>query len=391
MNNIVQTVCKKEIIFYLFIGISFLYGVLSYQHYAPSPHDFYIHSIVFTLCSIGVFFSFFKQNIKIYLNQFLWVLLFLIFLIQPILYHINYIEGLTFPLASSLLLLFLSIAASNVINKEKLTLVMCLILGLAAILLFVTQLFHVFQLDFIVKAFNMPLQRSRFSGNLGQPNQTAFVFVLGVISIMYFLRDKYSLLKYSLIFLLSIGIALTVSRGGFLMLFLGVLIFNLYLNYFNKISLFRLTSFFTASIGLLCGTLIYPYLSQSFTIVERSATLLGSKRLSHLQQTWLIISEHPFMGIGWKNFTGSGLEYSNQLAWFGTTDHSHFIFGQLWSEFGIFGLALIGLFFYIIFKNIKISNIKQAYISIILAIILMYSCFEFPLWQFRYLMIFLFF
>lgn len=43
-------------------------------------------------------------------------------------------------------------------------------------------------------------------------------------------------------------------------------------------------------------------------------------------RTWLIIKEHPFMGVGWKNFSSAGLEHFNELRWFSSTDHSHFIF-----------------------------------------------------------------
>lgn len=71
------------------------------------------------------------------------------------------------------------------------------------------------------------------------------------------------------------------------------------------------------------------------------------------------------------------------------TDHSHFIFGQLVSEFGLFGVALILFFFFIFIKNLfYIKSKSDVYVLLILLIFIAYSCFEYPLWYFRYLMVF---
>ena len=62
----------KENFLYIFVSISFLYGILSFQHYSPSFHDFYIHAFVFLFLNIGLFVYFFNKELKIYLNQFLY-------------------------------------------------------------------------------------------------------------------------------------------------------------------------------------------------------------------------------------------------------------------------------------------------------------------------------
>ncbi|EOR10171.1 O-antigen ligase family protein [Acinetobacter sp. ANC 3926] len=386
MGNILQLKQMDEKIFTFFIGFAFLYGILSYQHYAPSYHDFYIHSIVFFLCSVGGLFAFHRGKVEIYFSNFLWILIFFVLLLQPILNNIIYIDGLIFPLAVVLLVFFLSVAASNIIDKERLIKNMGGILVVGAILLLLTQMLHVFKLLNIVDLMKLPLQKERFSGNLFQPNQAAFVFVLGVISSMSYIKSN--VIKYIIIFFLSVGVAFTVSRSGFLMLIFCVGMFNGMQNYFTKNYLLKLKDLFFCLAGLFCGILAYPFFSQTTGLVERTTSALDDPRISLLYQSWLNISEHPITGVGWKNFTGTGLNHFEQIKWFSSADHSHFFISQLISEFGFLGLAVIAFFVYVFIKNIKISNIKEAYVFMILLVFLIYSCFEFPLWELKYLMIF---
>lgn len=55
---------KHDFILTFFVGLAFLYGILSFQHYSPSFHDFYIHTFVFFLCSVGLFLFFIKKGGK---------------------------------------------------------------------------------------------------------------------------------------------------------------------------------------------------------------------------------------------------------------------------------------------------------------------------------------
>ncbi|ENU93126.1 hypothetical protein F971_01166 [Acinetobacter vivianii] len=379
----------KEKFLYILVSISFLYGILSFQHYSPSFHDFYIHAFVFLFLNIGLFIYFFNQEVKIYVNNFLWLLIFFTILVQPIFNKIIYIDGLIYPLAIALSILFLSIAISNLNNKKEFTVKMAFTIILGAIFLQLTQSFHILKLNFWVEMMHLPLQVDRFSGNLFQPNQTAFIFIMAVISVIYFFRNlKSYLIEYILIFIFSLGVAFTVSRSGFLILFSCVLFFNVYYNFINNIKILNLKYFFVSILGLISGTLLYPYFSNNLDIVNRTQVSLDDPRTSLFHRTWLIIKEHPFMGVGWKNFSSAGLEHFNELRWFSSTDHSHFIFGQLLSEFGLLGMGIILLFLIIFTRNIKIRNIEQLYIFTIILIVIFYSMFEFPLWQLRYLIVF---
>ena len=84
---------KHDFILTFFVGLAFLYGILSFQHYSPSFHDFYIHTFVFFLCSIGLFLFFLKREVKLYTSQILWLVLLLIFIIQPIFNNLIYVDG----------------------------------------------------------------------------------------------------------------------------------------------------------------------------------------------------------------------------------------------------------------------------------------------------------
>lgn len=381
---------SADFILLIFIILSFCYGVLSYQHYAPSSHDFYINAISFSLCSVGLFVFFFsKKKLEVKFNSLLWLFLFVVFLVQPVINNIIYVDGLIFPISQILLILALSIAISNLDDKEKFIEWLSLGIVFASYLLFLTQLIHFFNISYLVDVMRLPLQTQRFSGNLFQPNQTAFVLVLGVISIIFFLDNKNNYLKFLMVFCLSMGIAFTASRAGFLMLLFSLLVFNLYNNHIEKRKLIILKDLFFGVLGLVVGIFLYSYFSESSNTLGRISESSKDVRLNLLYQTFLIIKDNPVTGVGWKNFASTNLQYYEQVGWLGLIDHSHFIFGHLVSEFGILGWGVIILFIIIFIKNFYyIKKKTDVYVLLILLTFIIYSCFEYPLWNFRYLMVF---
>lgn len=391
MNSIRYSKIDFEYIFTLIIGFALFYGVLSFEHYSPSSADFYINAKVFFLCSLALIIIFIKKNIKIHSIGFFWIFIFIILFIQPIINHIIYIDGLVFPIACILVSFLLCIAIKNLENKSLFITRFSFIIFMVSFFLLITQFFHIFNFKYLIELMGLPLQVQRFSGNLYQPNQTAFVFVLGIISLLYYSdkKEKNITLKCILIFTLSIGVAFTASRSGFLMLLLGVLLFNLFLNIYNNKKIYILNDFFVSFSGLLSGIYIYRFFSKSEGILERAVDSINDPRWSLLHQSWLVFLDHPLTGVGWKNFAGTGLAYFQKIEWFSLVDHSHFIFGQLLSEFGLLGLIIILTFIYFFIENIKLISSKQdAYLFSILFIFIIYSCFEFPLWYFRYLFVF---
>lgn len=376
--------------FIFFIGIAFFYGILSFQHYAPSVHDFYINSIVFFICSVGTFFCLLKKKyLEIKINQFLWLFCLGVFIIQPFINYITYIDGLIFPIAQFLLVLIISIVVSNLNDNKKFIESLAIILSITSFFLLLTQFSHVFKIHYFVDLMRIPLQNQRFSGNLFQPNQTAFVFVLGVISLIFLSEKINSYLKYFLIFLMSIGVYFTASRSGLLMLIIFSLILNIYINYSESKKIFIVKDFLCIIGGVIIGVFSYAYFTNGIDTLNRASLSNEDPRLAFLKQAELIFLEHPITGVGWKNFASTGLDYYERVGYLSTTDHTHFIFTQLISEFGLLGLLVIIIFFFVLIKNIFFIKDKyDFYVFSVLLIFIVYSCFEYPLWYFRYLMIF---
>lgn len=391
MNSLLYNKIDLECIFTLIVCLALFYGVLSFEHYSPSSADFYINTKVFFFCSLALMVFFIKKNIKIYSIGFFWIFIFIVLFIQPIVNHIIYIDSLIFPIACILVSFFLCIAVKNIENKSLFITRFSFIIFIISFLLLITQFSHILNIKYIVELMKLPLQIQRFSGNLYQPNQTAFVFVLGTISLLYYCneKEKNALLKYALIFFLGVGVAFTSSRSGFLMLLLGVLVFNLFLNIYDKKKIYFLNDFLVSFSGLLFGIFIYKFFSKTEGTLGRVVDSVHDPRWSLMYQSWLVFSDHPLTGVGWKNFAGTGLVYFEKIEWFGLIDHSHFIFTHLLSEFGLLGLIIILTFIYFLIKNIRLISSKQdAYLFSILFVFIIYSCFEFPLWYFRYLFIF---
>lgn len=391
MINFLKNRVDFDYIFTLIIGLAFFYGILSFEHYSPSSADFYINAKVFFLCSLALIVFFIKKNIKIYSIGFFWIFIFLVIFIQPVINHIIYIDGLIFPLACIFVSFLLCIAVKNLENKSLFITKFSFMIFFTSLLLLITQFFHILNFKYILEFMGLPLQVQRFSGNLYQSNQTAFIFVLGIISLLYYFnkKEKNILLKYTLIFILSMGVAFTASRSGFLMLLLGVLVLNLFLNIYDKKKIYFLNDFFVSFSGFLFGVSIYKFFSKTEGILGRAVDIIHDPRWSLMYQSWLVFLDHPLTGIGWKNFAGTGLAYFEKIEWFSLADHSHFIFSHLLSEFGLFGLFIILIFIYFFIKNIRLISSKQdAYLFSILFIFIIYSCFEFPLWYLRYLFVF---
>ncbi|MFW2077672.1 O-antigen ligase family protein [Acinetobacter sp. ULE_I010] len=384
----IMNICIKNNLYLLILGIGYCFGVLSFQHYSPSQHDFYINSICYILVAFALVLFFIKNKTRLYINNIFWLFVLCVFLIQPFINKIIYTDSLIFPIAIILLITLVSISISNYDNKRRVIYFFGYIFILSSLLLFLTQLIHILKILPLVELMRLPLQVQRFSGNIFQPNQAAFIFSLGIISSMFIFDENKKVFNYICIFILSVGIAFTASRSGLIILLSMTLFFNLYKNYDKKNSLLKIYEFYFALMSFIIGNYYYNKLAVN-GIVGRISQSLDDPRLSLLSQSWLSFVNQPLTGIGWKNFASSNFIYYNQLEWVSFTDHSHFIIGQLLAEFGVLGGLIFILFTYIVIKNLKkLKNIQDIFVFTILCIFILYSCFEYPLWYFRYLFVF---
>lgn len=342
------------------------------------------------------------QQLKLNKSTMTWVLLFAVILIQPVINNIAYIDSLINPLASLVCVLLFSIAVMSVNNKHHLlqqfeiALIVCLSLS------FGIQLLQLYGYNLSISSLLLTsLGSGRLDANFAQPNQAAFMFCLAQVGCLYW----YELNKHKLWLLVfgvfSIGIALTLSRTGFILGFANILLFYGFLNQTLKQRLFsiiKLSAIYAALYGI--GVWLYKSAqtpAMSNAIPQDNAIARFSEgslymRESLQEQAYLIFVDQPWTGIGWGNFVQGAMSHYDQLRWFAYSEHSHFFVTQIASELGVLGLlTLIPLGLFIIKKISFTMSSFEATCYTSIAIFILYSCSEFPLWYFKYLLIFVFF
>lgn len=116
-------------------------------------------------------------------------------------------------------------------------------------------------------------------------------------------------------------------------------------------------------------------------------------RINELKKSVEIFSASPIIGIGWGNYAGRGAELHATRADI-TTDgslfsHTHNILSQIAVEQGLIGLGLaIALFFYFFIRLRQTSDDIRPAIFCLTATTLAHSMFEYPLWDYHFLLVF---
>jgi O-antigen ligase len=135
-----------------------------------------------------------------------------------------------------------------------------------------------------------------------------------------------------------------------------------------------------ASFGLMSGQL----LDDSRKAVEAS----GAHRLRILSDVWLLIQQHPLMGVGWRQ-----LQVAEVLTpgIFEPVDHAHNLIAQIQVELGILGtLSLLVFAAYWLFKKRpwQTANGPELAMVCVVMILGLHSMLEYPLWHAVFLFIF---
>lgn len=367
----------------------YAFGTATTQHYLPSQIDFIPNITVIGLLCLGLAYLLTKVRIKnIGLDSIFWLLLFLLVLIQPFFIQYAYLDGVIFPLATISVCLILSIVINNISDKIKLAYYSSF--GFVAVALLNTifqalQYFNLFDLWFV-----MEMKGNRFYGNVAQPNQLAFIYALGIASCHYLiikLESKRHLIFTALV-LLTIGLALTSSRGG---LILGLASFLIYALNIKKTPNAKtvLVAIATSVIGFLFGSyLLTIHKLSSENTLTRVITGDNAARAELIQQAWIQFLHHPLLGVGFGNLLADSLDHIEQVDWFVFNIHSHNIVMQFAAEFGMLGLALLATITFIIFKSYWQSrSLESSFIFVALSIVGLYSLSEYPLWYTRFLII----
>ena len=135
-----------------------------------------------------------------------------------------------------------------------------------------------------------------------------------------------------------------------------------------------------ATLGLMSGQL----LEESRKAVEAS----GNHRIRIFSDVWLLIQQHPWMGVGWRQLQVT------QVLTPGITepvDHAHNVVAQIQVELGILGtLSLLAFTGFWLFKKkpwLQANGAELAMVCVVMVLGL-HSLLEYPLWHALFLFLF---
>lgn len=400
--------CNSINIFAVILGLAYFYGVLSTQHYAPSILDLYIGlGITIALCTGLLIVILYSKIVHVSYTTIICVFFTLLIVCQPLISVIDYSDSLLFPFNALLLMTCLSIVITNIESKSIIIAALLASLYLGGILTVCTQLLQLFSSSYpewLESLVFYGTDSTRPYGNVGQPNQAAYIIAMALIAANYwFLRVKnqsqlpivfwIALLIVSVVFL-GIGQGLSSSRGGLILSLvacLGTVI--LYQASLKKRLLFFSFILALITFGNWLGTkLLLNYAVFQQTALDRVISTNTSRPLRwYLQeQAWLTFSTDWLTGAGWNNLPKVALANAESLNRFVFATNTHFLPSQIAAELGLIGIVgLLGLGF-VIFRGVFRSNhnLETKTMTILIILSLLYACSEYPFWYMRFLLLF---
>ena len=397
MKIINNRILSPNTVLIVMIGLGYLFGSLNTFHRYPSTNDMYPDLVAIMFVSIGLIYWYAVSQVRVIgLATLAWVAVFALVVIQPYINTITYPTGLIFDLSVVLTCIAISIYIANATDKIKLFKVFMIAIVSVGIFTVITQIAQYLKLSLPTYLLYSNYGSARIYGNVSQPNQAAFILALSTGGLLYLSSLFQSIYKSSLMllpsFLFAIGLGLSASRTGLILMAIAIL---------GYILLFKLAIKTKVIIGSICTLLlILGYSLGSQLLVSHNIDAMSAvERIANSdhtdirwllsKQAWLLFLENPITGVGWGNLMGASLDRAQQLSWFSATAHSHFFITNIAAETGVIGLITLCPFAYILIKNVsfKLSN-SQATIYTLLAIFIAYSSSEFPLWLPRYLIVF---
>ncbi len=401
--------------FAMCMGIAIL-GYLLPWH-SPLGRDFLVNSFSFGFICLGLAGFFWQNTVKqMSLSVMSWGLLALWLLMQSKLVTIAYPDALVFPIICLVIVALTAWAVSNIADKALLLNRLFPFVYVMALLTFAIQVMQIGSYQISWQGWVIArgaANGSRLDGNFGQPNHTAYGFVLALCGIMYQLEQAFNQAKQHylprwvttlkhrqayrfglmvMFVLFTIGLALTQSRAGLIMTVaaIGIYFFAQPLAWRKK---FLLTGF-----GWAMFLLYYVGTSWVVALVSNAASQLGAvsrlaggegNRTALKERAWLMFQEHPWTGVGWNNYMASSVEYAQRFKWPEIADHSHNFVSMIFAELGLIGALCFVPIVWLLLRAIHFKHSAESAIACaFVAASLLYASVEYPLWYFRYLAVF---
>ena len=399
---------KGMIAFAIILALAYLYGVLSPQHYSPSVLDLYIGLGITLALSVGLLIAITQIKLT-YISYTTIVCLFFAVLIalQPLLSPIDYSDSLLFPVAVLLMMASLSLIIANIQDKSLIIKAIVASVYIGGMLTVCTQLLQLLSLSYpawLESLIFYGTDSSRPYGNVGQPNQAAYIISMALVATGYgFLKLKtqsqisivflISVLTVSVVFL-GVGQGLSSSRGGLVLSIVACFsMFVLYQTSLKQKLLFSGFFLTLLAVGNWVGTaFLLRYAEFKESALDRVVSTDTSRPLRwYLQeQAWLAFSTDWLTGAGWGNLPKVALDHAEDLKRFEFATHTHFLPSHIAAELGLIGLVgLLGLGLIIVKGFIRSDhNIEIKTLASLVTLSLLYACSEYPFWYLRFLFLF---
>ena len=410
-----QTPNQDIRLFTLLMGLAILTYLMPWH--SPLGRDFVVNATAFGFICLAIA-AFFWQNpiTKLSKSVLTWLLLALLIGCQPLFNHIAYPDALIFPVISLLVIALTALIGSNIENKANLLNRLFIAVYLMAIITFMIQMMQMsgYQIDYkgwVIARGNA--NGGRYDGNFGQANHAGYAFVLALCGVIYQLQQsfqerlnaphlsapqwlmgryrqytRFGLMVLFVIF--TIGLALTQSRAGLVMMLAVIPIFFLTqpIAWKNKLS--------ATVLGLVVFVLYY--MGASWLSNYSSANQLGAvsrmaggqgNRSAMSERAMMIFHDHVLTGVGWNNYMGASVDYAQYFKWPEIADHSHNFATMILAELGVLGALCFVPIVWVLVRAIHLRHSSESAIALAFVIAsILYASVEYPLWYFRYLAVF---
>ena len=417
---------KSIFLFSSGIGLSIL-GYLNPLH-SPIGHDFLVNVISFIVIGLSIGMVLLNNAHRIRLQEFsisvyTWIALTILLCMQPMISVIRYADALIFPVGALILVAIASVLTTNVLNtrmaKRQFINQISVWLYVMLVLNFIVQVMQTLNYNITIGGF--PVTRlaalaDRMDGNFGQANHTAYAYIFGIGCIIYQMdtyrlaTDKlngvkssqyqpyYQWLRVILLALFAVAISLTKSRAVFLMLVAAVGVY-----FFSQISRKGTIKKSLIASGSILGVFAISYLVGGMLLAHLApdkvdatggmgrlvSSGVDSQRMALTHKAIMIIKDYPLTGIGWRNFTVGAIPHVDEMTYVTFSDNSHMVFTQIASELGIVGLLCLIPVLWLLLRSVHTRHSPES--AMALAFVMatcIYACFEYPLWYFRFLVVF---